>query len=156
MPKNPSPSEALLRAQSDVEPHCMYCRSSEGYAELLYTGDQESMEGFEVWFCCHRCRDAGQACETFYRIPTEKESNQLEMTGQKFRATLKRLGLTQKEAARRLGVTEDTLTARCKDAEVPALYRYALLGLEAESFKSVLDQLTNSIEQITVNSSDED
>ena len=45
------------------------------------------------------------------------------MTGAEFRPTLKRLGLTQKEAARRLGVNEDTLTARCRDTKVPALYR---------------------------------
>lgn len=67
------------------------------------------------------------------------------MTGSEFRAALKRFGLTQKEAARRLGVNEDTLTARCRDNEVPALYRYALLGLEAEHLKPALDQLSESI-----------
>lgn len=70
------------------------------------------------------------------------------MTGADFRATLKRLGLTQREVARRLGVNEDTLTARCRDVEVPALYRYALLGLEAEHLKPVLDQLSENIGRI--------
>lgn len=70
------------------------------------------------------------------------------MTGAEFRAALKRLGLTQKEVARRLGVNQDTLTARCRDVVVPPLYRYALLGLEAEAFKPVLDHLSNRIEQI--------
>ena len=70
------------------------------------------------------------------------------MTGADFRAALKRLGLTQKEVARRLAVNEDTLTARCRDVEVPALYRYALLGLEAEHLKPVLDQLSENIGRI--------
>lgn len=79
------------------------------------------------------------------------------MTGAEFRATLKRLGLTQKEAARRLGVNEDTLTARCRDVEVPALYRYALLGLQAEFLKPMLDQLSESIGRIaTENPCDSD
>lgn len=71
-----------------------------------------------------------------------------DMTGPEFRAILKRLGLTQKEAARRLGVNEDTLTARCREADVPALYRYALLGLEAEHLKPALDQISESIGRI--------
>lgn len=70
------------------------------------------------------------------------------MTGAEFRSILKSLGLTQKEAARRLGVNQDTLTARCRDTEVPALYRYALLGLEAEALKPVLDRLSEHIGQI--------
>lgn len=71
------------------------------------------------------------------------------MTGAEFRTTLKRLGLTQKEAARRLGVNEDTLTARCRDTEVPALYQYALLGLEAEDLKPMLDKLSENIGRIS-------
>ena len=69
------------------------------------------------------------------------------MSGSEFRASQKRLGLTQKEAARRLELNEDTLTARCKDAVIPALYQYALLGLEMECFKPALDQLSSSIEK---------
>lgn len=69
------------------------------------------------------------------------------MTGAEFRGVLKRLGLSQKEAARRLGVTEDTLTTRCREVEVSPLYQYALLGLEAEQLKPMLDLLSSRIAQ---------
>lgn len=67
------PSDALLMVQGAIEPNCMFCGSREGHSELLFTGDFESMEGFEVWFCCHPCRDAGEACETFHRIAPDKK-----------------------------------------------------------------------------------
>lgn len=62
------PSDALFAIQSAIEPNCMFCGSHDGHSELVYTGDTESMEGYEVWFCCHPCRDADEACETFHRI----------------------------------------------------------------------------------------
>lgn len=70
------------------------------------------------------------------------------MTGSEFREAIKRLGLTQKDVANRLGVNQDTITARCRDAELPPLYRYALLGLQAEALKPVLDNLSLAIGSI--------
>lgn len=64
------PTDRALEAAGLVEESCMYCGSDEGHAELLHTGDNESLDGFEVWFCCHACRDAGQPCETFHRLQT--------------------------------------------------------------------------------------
>lgn len=61
------PSDALLRIQTRIKGKCMFCGSQDGHSELVYTGDESSMEGFEVWFCCHPCRYAGEACETFHR-----------------------------------------------------------------------------------------
>lgn len=54
---------------ADPAQSCMYCGSNEGHWERTYTGDEESLDGWEDWFCCHPCRDAGQPCETFHRIP---------------------------------------------------------------------------------------
>jgi hypothetical protein len=62
------PTSEVMTAASGVVPRCMYCGGVEGHAELLDTGDDESLDGFEVWFCCHRCRDAGRPCETFHRL----------------------------------------------------------------------------------------
>jgi transcriptional regulator with XRE-family HTH domain len=67
------------------------------------------------------------------------------MTGSQFKAILKQCGLTQKEAARLLGVNEDTITTRCQDVAVPALYRYALLGLVAERFRNQINSLSETI-----------
>lgn len=67
MRRDPLPSEALLDAQADINPSCMYCGSSTGQSELVYTGDFESSEGYEVWFCCHGCRNHGRPCETFFK-----------------------------------------------------------------------------------------
>ena len=51
------------------DPTCMYCGGTEGHSEVLHTGDNESPKsGFDVWFCCHPCRDAGKPCETFHAI----------------------------------------------------------------------------------------
>lgn len=51
------------------EKACMYCGGNEGHWETVHTGDEDSFEGWEDWFCCHACRDAGKPCETFHRIP---------------------------------------------------------------------------------------
>jgi hypothetical protein len=50
---------------------CQYCSGTEGHSEMVRTGDLESKDGWEYWFCCHACRDAGQPCETFHRIPKD-------------------------------------------------------------------------------------
>lgn len=53
------------------EAACMYCLrdGTLGHWETVHTGDEESLDGYEDWFCCHPCRDAGLPCETFHRIP---------------------------------------------------------------------------------------
>lgn len=50
---------------------CQHCLggAQTGEWETVYTGDEESLGGYEDWFCCHTCRDAGLPCETFHRIP---------------------------------------------------------------------------------------
>lgn len=50
---------------------CQFCGGSDGHSEQVHTGDLESKGGWEDWFCCHPCRDAGQPCETFHRIPID-------------------------------------------------------------------------------------
>ncbi len=61
-------TERAMEAAGRVDVRCMCCGSDEGQSEVLHTGDRESLDGFEVWFCCHACRDAGQPCETFHRL----------------------------------------------------------------------------------------
>ena len=56
-----------------IRPSCTYCGGFDGHSELVQTGDTESLEGWEVWFCCHPCRDKQMPCETFHNIPTEKD-----------------------------------------------------------------------------------
>lgn len=62
------------------------------------------------------------------------------MTGEEFEKQIKAIGLKKSEVAKKLGVDPDTVTARCKDIEVPSLYAYAIVGLSA---KPILDQLKN-------------
>lgn len=59
----------------DRESACMYCSrdGTHGHWECVHTGDEESYEGWEEWFCCHVCRDAGLPCETFHKIPFPPE-----------------------------------------------------------------------------------
>jgi hypothetical protein len=47
---------------------CQHCGGTDGHHEYVRTGDLESDGGWEIWFCCHRCRDACEPCETFHRI----------------------------------------------------------------------------------------
>jgi hypothetical protein len=35
------------------------------HSEVVTTNDPE-LGSREEWFCCHKCRDAGEPCETFY------------------------------------------------------------------------------------------
>lgn len=56
---------------------CMYCGSEDGHSEMVETHDSESKDGWEDWFCCHPCRDAGKPCETFFRIPKDDEADPL-------------------------------------------------------------------------------
>lgn len=48
--------------------HCGYCNGTKGHEELIHTGDENSLDGWEWWFCCHACRDKGEPCETFFQI----------------------------------------------------------------------------------------
>ncbi len=58
------------RDKYPTDTHCMECGSRDGHTEELYTGatDTELHSGWEVWFCCHPCRDADKPCETFFPI----------------------------------------------------------------------------------------
>lgn len=68
------PERVQLPSFPATDHPCMYCASSNGHWERIYTGDRESLDGWEDWYCCHVCRDSGHACETFHRItePTPK------------------------------------------------------------------------------------
>lgn len=69
-------ASGVLQAAAPVhEGACMYCGrdDTKGHWECVHTGDEESFEGWEDWFCCHVCRDAGLPCETFYKIPFPAE-----------------------------------------------------------------------------------
>lgn len=58
------------------------------------------------------------------------------MTGSEYRALIHSLGITQKEAALRMGIDQNTLIARCKENEVPVLYAFALQWLALEIGKN--------------------
>lgn len=54
---------------ADDKARCMYCGGSVGHAEEVWTGNHEgNCSGWELWFCCHACRDRGEPCETFFPI----------------------------------------------------------------------------------------
>jgi hypothetical protein len=73
------------------------------------------------------------------------------MTGQSFDAQIKALDLKKAEVAKILGIDPDTVTARCKDAEVPALYEFAIKGLAAERVFEQIRQIFPSVCQIEEN-----
>lgn len=50
------PSDRCLAVQAVIEPFCMHCGAREGQNELVFTGDDESLEGFEVWFSAMHAR----------------------------------------------------------------------------------------------------
>lgn len=52
---------------------CQFCNSKDGHDELIKTGDNDSFCGYEVWFCCHTCRDKGEPCETFFALDTHPD-----------------------------------------------------------------------------------
>lgn len=52
---------------------CQFCNSKDGHDALVETGDHDSFGGFEVWFCCHACRDHGVPCETFFALDTHPD-----------------------------------------------------------------------------------
>lgn len=54
------------------------------------------------------------------------------MTGQEFRAAIKRLGLTQTSLAKLLRCDRGTIIARCNMETVDVQHRYIMLGLLAE------------------------
>lgn len=49
---------------------CQFCNGALGKTEEVWTGGKDSNadSGFEVWFRCDACLEAGQPCETFYLI----------------------------------------------------------------------------------------
>jgi hypothetical protein len=53
---------------------CQFCGGTDGHSEPVETGDLETEDGWEIWFCCHPCRDAGEPCETFHKFPKSDTS----------------------------------------------------------------------------------
>ncbi|CAE6823287.1 hypothetical protein R70006_06310 [Paraburkholderia domus] len=50
---------------------CEHCGGREGHYEEVWTGmasPDDDYSGWEVWFCCHACRDQNLPCETFFPI----------------------------------------------------------------------------------------
>ena len=71
---NPIFSPAMV-ADIDLERYpmhlsCMHCDGAAGHDEEVWTGHkgEDELSGFEIWLCCHACRDAGRPCETFFPI----------------------------------------------------------------------------------------
>lgn len=67
------PAELLSRVAYTATVVCTHCGASEGHEEVVWTGDDGEdyggkKTGWELWFCCHACRDADQPCETFYPL----------------------------------------------------------------------------------------
>jgi hypothetical protein len=65
--------ELLSRVVYPAAIVCMHCGVDEGHDEVVWTGDDAEdcggkKSGWEVWFCCHPCRDANRPCETFYPL----------------------------------------------------------------------------------------
>jgi len=60
------------------------------------------------------------------------------MTGKEFEAGMKRLGMSQAELARTLGIHRQTIAAKCIAAEVEPLYRAAMIGLLSEKSAGLL------------------
>jgi hypothetical protein len=64
--------EMVKRIDDGRYPHdtyCMHCEGNIGHEEVVWTGaDNEDKSGWEVWFCCHACRDKNEPCETFWPI----------------------------------------------------------------------------------------
>lgn len=58
-----------------AEQSCMYCGGTRGHGERVQTDSAESLDGWEDWFCCHDCRDAGKPCETFHAIPIARATH---------------------------------------------------------------------------------
>jgi hypothetical protein len=58
--------ESLNR--NDVPATCMDCQKECNTWEIVYTGDEDSQDGFEVWAYCRECD-----IETFHIIPKLSE-----------------------------------------------------------------------------------
>jgi len=56
-------AEQSLR-QNDVPNTCMMCQCECTTREVVYTGDEDSQDGFEVWVYCQDCK-----IDTFHIIP---------------------------------------------------------------------------------------
>ena len=65
--------EHVWRASMAIKPYCVNCGCTDGPSELLHTGDEDSLEGWEVWFSCDDCRNDGQPNETFFRVKAKAE-----------------------------------------------------------------------------------
>lgn len=67
---------AIDRSRYPSSPKCVHCEGDVGHTEEVWTGntDGENYSGWEVWFCCHKCRDKDEPCESFYPIRLKLES----------------------------------------------------------------------------------
>lgn len=72
------------------------------------------------------------------------------MTGEEFEKQIRSIGLKKSDVAKRLGIDPDTVTARCRDAVVPKLYMYALIGLSIEAISEPLRVLATLAETGTI------
>lgn len=68
------------------------------------------------------------------------------MTGEEFEMQIKAIGLKKSDVARKLGIDPDTVTARCRDHDVPAIYAYALIGLSMEQLADPIRKLSRFID----------
>jgi len=67
--------EHVWRASMAIKPYCVNCGCTDGPSELLYTGDEDSLDGWEIWFSCDKCRNAWLPHETFFKIEAEVEES---------------------------------------------------------------------------------
>jgi hypothetical protein len=65
------PGAVTLLAYKALKPKCQHCESVDGITELVDTGNDESLDGFELWFRCRACLEAGRDCETFVALEVE-------------------------------------------------------------------------------------
>lgn len=62
---------------------CQFCGGHNGHDEHVCTNDREGdNSGWDVWFCCHDCRDKGEPCETFFPIKLKRtEFHEIRLNG---------------------------------------------------------------------------
>jgi hypothetical protein len=73
------PAELLSRVVYPAVVVCTHCGAGEGHEEVVWTGDDVEDYGgqkcgWELWFCCHACRDTDQPCETFYPLRLKSDA----------------------------------------------------------------------------------
>ena len=64
-------TDKAFAAAGNIATSCMHCGGTDGHTEVVHTGDSESMDGCELWFCCKACNEDNTPCETFFIIPND-------------------------------------------------------------------------------------